>query len=358
MKFRSILSVLSVVGSVVPQVAFGMLAEDETIPQIVIPSNPKVVGVDEALVPNRGGHPSWNHLNSFTYQTIHNFSAGILRGMCYVHSLEDIMGAKDCFTKNWNLHHPEDQRHPEDNNFHEIFTHQEYVDHYIDYVLAHRPLISGSVLAFNDNPGFTLSDSFAPVSFIMNIPSQCISAIDRKDAHTPVWYLQQENRDFQDKMLLPYLRRYENSITLDALVRYPNIQGVGKNYLAEMNEVAILNCVKGEDGTLFKPSIVGVLFNPSFGTAKFDYGNASRNVEWREAAEAFSAKQHLPFLVLNPCEWLSQQIVEETIVQEWFGQEKRLNAYYFYRDSTDELMLKDETFMLSDEQLAGYHLKR
>lgn len=368
MKFRNTFIMLSVLGSVVPQVAFGMLAEEgDAIPHIVIPSDPDVIGIDESAFfdpwTQLAWSNSWNDLNSFTNQTIENFSQGILKGMCYVHSLEDIMGATKCFTRNWNMHHHEDQRHPRDKNFHEVFTPHEYVDHYIDYVLAHRPLISGSVLAFNDNPGFTLSDSFAPVSFIMHVPPQCIGVIDRKDAGTPVWYLSQKNEDFSDKLLAPYLKKMlrtlRKSITLDALVRYPNIQGAGESYLAEMNEVAILNCVKGKDGALFKPSIVGVLFNPSFGTMKMDYGNAVRNVEWGAAAEAFCARQNLPFLALNPCELLSQQTVEATVVQEWFGQEKSLNSYFFDRDSEEgDSPSKDWTFMLSDEQLAGYHLKR
>lgn len=380
MKLKNTYIALSLLGVFLPQISFSMdlpVPESQEVLQrsfIVIPSDAERTGL-QAINNTPKMRQSWQALGSFTAQTMDNFQKGVKKGIFYVHSLEDIMGAKKCFIENWNLNHPHDIRTLEVKDFHEVFTHQDYVDHYIPYILASRPLISGSILAFNDEPAFTLSNSFASVSFIMDVPAECVGVTSRADARTPVDFVTP-----QEKKVLTPLQNYldedkSNLITLDALLRYPFFGSCDdKNYYSEMNEVAILNCAKSE-GKVYKPSILGVLFNPSFG-GKSDYGNASRNILWKDAAEEFCKKQNLPFFTLDRLKILSSEEIERTVVKEWYGasrnffeegrEEKLLEAFgttkldvfkNYYHNWIDFPALH-RTFLLTDEQLKGYGLKR
>lgn len=379
MKLKSTFIAFSLLGAISPQISFSMdppAPENQAVHQrssIVIPSDVERTGL-QAINSTPQMRHSWQALGSFTAQTMDNFQKGVKKGILYVHSLEDIMGAQKCFLENWNLNHPHDIRTLEDKDFHEVFTHQEYVDHYIPYILASRPLISGSILAFNDEPAFTLSNSFASVSFIMDVPAECIGVTSSADAQTPVSFVTQQEK----KLLTPmqnYLDESKSSlITLDALVRYPYFGTCdGIAHYSQMNEVAILNCTKSE-GKVYKPSILGVLFNPSFG-GKSDYGNAFRNILWKDAAEEFCKKQNLPFFTLDRLKILSSEEIERTVVKEWYessrrffepGREERLHeelgpkldVFKNYYHNWIDFPVLHRTFLLTDEQLQGYGLKR
>lgn len=159
----------------------------------------------------------------------------------------------------------------------------------------------------------------------------------------------------------------ESIATLDALVRYPNFTGSETAFFPVMNEVAILNCVKRKttDNEYFRPSVVGVLLNPRYGSLKMDYGNAERNNKYIEAAKTYCEKTHLPFLTLDNLESVSQQEAEKAVVQEWFGEQRSIGLYTWWRygqesedDPENPYVIKDKTFLLSNEQLNGYHVKR
>jgi len=379
MKIKSTFIAFSFLGAISPQISFSMdppAPENQAVHQrssIVIPSDVERTGL-QAINSTPQMRHSWQALGSFTAQTMDNFQKGVKRGILYVHSLEDIMGAQKCFLENWNLNHPHDIRAIENKDFHEVFTHQEYVDHYIPYILASRPLIAGSVLAFNDEPAFTLSNSFAPVSFIMDVPAECIGVTSRADAQTPVSFVTQQEK----KLLTPmqnYLDESKSGLTTsDALVRYPYFRTCdGIDYSSDMNEVAIMNCAKSED-KVYKPSILAVLFNPSYG-GKNDFGNAFRNIHWKDAAEEFCKKQNLPFYTLDKMNSLSQEDIEKAVVKEWYesskkffepGREERLHerlgpkldVFKNYHHAWMHFSKLDQTFSLTDEQLKGYGLKR
>ncbi len=347
--------------------------ENFITPSIIIPSKANVVGIEREEKINENVQNSWQALTGFTHQTLQNFQQGNKYGIIYVHSVEDIMGVKDAFLHNWNLNHPNDQRSitREDgtDNFHQIVNNNEFIDNYIEYVLAARPLISGSIIALHEKPIHTVADTFAPISFILDVPPECVAVTSTTDARTPVKYLHEENPD-----AIATIKRYLNSgyrspiQTLDSLIRYPDFtlctDSTGKldpeRGYATMNEVAILSCAKIKDKD-YRPKIVGVLYNTDFVSDKRDFGNASRNETWKDAAEAFSKKNNLPLLTLEKIQSVLVKDIEEKVVKEWFNEPLSLPEYYHFRFSkvneTDPDN-KNNWFLLSDEQLEQYHLKR
>jgi len=103
-----------------------------------LPSDPDMMAVNAVVFPKPKTRESWDRLyrpGGLTDQTLENFSRGDARGILLVHSLEDIMGAAVCFIQMWNKNHPDDQRCLIRNTleeFHELFTDKEFVDHYAD----------------------------------------------------------------------------------------------------------------------------------------------------------------------------------------------------------------------------------
>lgn len=341
-------------------------------PGIVIPSDVEKTGIQTVTYQNPLTAVSWESLNSFTDQTLENFEKGDCRGILCVHSLEDIMGASEAFRQNWNLHQGDDRglTHKYSiEEFHQTYTPQEYIDYYIPYVLAERALISCSMLAFNKKPQFSLTETFAPVSFILKAPKECVMVTERHDARTSVVY----GRPIKTQ----YLIKSEPEIkTLDTIIRYPEIGSVKeiegeegtplKEISYSMNEVALLNCTYNPNNKteIFRPEIVGVLINHSTALMKMDYGNAFRNKNWVEAAQNFSQQNGLPLITIE--HGSISRIAEKKVmkmVNEWYENpalDISLNAYYWERDSYGDIDYdaRDKTFMLSNAQLQTYGLSR
>ncbi|OJW46277.1 MAG: hypothetical protein BGO67_08655 [Alphaproteobacteria bacterium 41-28] len=317
---------------------------------IEIPSKPEEVGVKACDYSFPMVEGSWSDLSSFTLQTLRNFEQDKGRGILFVHSLEDIMGATQCFTKMWNRNHPEDQRTVHGENFHEVFSHKEFIDHYIEYVLAQRFLISGSVLAFNESPTFTLRSTFSPVNFIFDVPKECVVITALRDAGTPVCYAPVKdlavprNVDFER-----YAAKYASErITLDALFRFPELQMyVGSNaYYNKMNEVGVLSCAqRGEE--YFRPNVVGVLINTSAPLPGFDHGNGKRNEDWAIAIEDFAKANNLPLLRRD--EQTQATFNEEDakmMANEWF--DDRTDSLFSYAQNRDDFLSIEETSLRAE----------
>ncbi|HUX79233.1 MAG TPA: hypothetical protein VMW10_05760 [Alphaproteobacteria bacterium] len=317
---------------------------------IEIPSMPEDVGVKVGEYLHKEVEDSWGALSQFTEQTLHNFQQGPKnpRGILYVHSLEDIMGATECFTKMWNRSHPQDQRTIDKENFHEVFSSEEFVNNYIENVLAQRILISGSVLALPGEPEFTLRSTFSPVSFIFDVPKECVVVTSGTDARTPVYYAplkglsSQREVNFED-----YVSAHaSNRVTLDTLVRFPMLQQPTKLYHNEMNEVGILSCAQKGEQEFFRPKIVGVLINTSAPLPGFDYGNAGRNIEWIKAAKEFAKVNDLPSLQLNeqtPTTFTKEGA--ERITNEWF--EGRTQSLFEYMQNREAFKTENEQNLIN-----------
>ena len=325
---------------------------------IEIPSDPKEVGVISAIFPSREIEKSWDNLRVFTTQTINNIKKdpNKPKGIFFVHSLEDIMGATECFTKKWNETYPEKKRNFTGEKFHDTFSHEEFINHYITFLLAERTLISGSILAFNEKAHYNLRSTFSPVNFIIDVPQQCIAITERQDAGTPVSYfpLRQPNTKYINYD--SYVEENsEKLITLDALIRFPNINASNDKLYNIMNEVAILSCAQ-KDGQNFRPNVVGVLINKSAPVPGFDYGNAGRNKEWAEAAEKFAKINNLPCIEL-PSKTKTYFSTENAkgMVSEWFDtRTDSIKNYVFKRndfETTEEQSLIRELHTIVKQKL-------
>lgn len=305
---------------------------------IEIPSLAEQVGIKFLSYISPQTKRSWEDLREFTKQTLSNFQSENKKGILYIHSLEDIMGVPQCFATKWNEVYSDDQRilESDDKNFHNVFSFQEFVDHYIEFVMAQRVLISGSVIALN-NPPFTLKATFSPVNFILDVPEQCVVMTSRKDAQTPVRYAPLRE-SYSSWSLSAYVKENaKNRITLDSLVRFPELQTIDeKKFWNQMNEVAIASCAQQEE-ILFRPKIVGVLINESAPLPVFDYGNGERNREWISAAENFANQNRLPLLKID--EKTTHYFDENEagkIAEEWFkGKSSSVSAYVWQREDIE-----------------------
>jgi hypothetical protein len=312
---------------------------------IEIPSKPEEVGVKVGEYSHQDVEDSWKALSQFTQQTLHNFQQDPTnrRGILYVHSLEDIMGATQCFTQMWNRNHPQDQRTVEGDTFHEIFSSEEFVSNYIEYVLAQRVLISGSVLALNENPVFNLRSTFSPVNFIFDVPKECVVVTSGEDARTPVYYAPLKDSLKQRKVnFKSYVQNNAPTrVTLDTLVRFPKLKMNSSAYYNEMNEVAILSCAQKGEKEFFRPKIIGVLINTSAPLPGFDYGNTGRNEKWIDAAQSFAKVNNLPLLQLNeqtPATFTTEDA--EVIASEWF--EGKTKSLYNYAQNRETFLTENE----------------
>ena len=324
---------------------------------IEIPSLVEEVGIESLPYDSSQTKRSWGDLREFTKQTLSNFQSENKKGILYIHSLEDIMGATQCFATKWNVTYSEDQRILEsgDENFHNVFSSQEFVDHYIEFVLAQRVLISGSVIALSHSP-FNLRSTFSPVSFILDVPEQCVAVTSRKDAQTPVRYAPLRE-SYSPWSLNSYVKKNaEKRITLDSLVRFPELQTYDQeNFWNQMNEVAVVSCAQ-EGEVVFRPKIVGVLINESAPLPGFDYGNGERNMKWMAAAENFANQNDLPLLKIDAKTkpYFDTKEAGE-IAEEWFVGKPSSVSAYFWRTEDFE---RDQNFLLADEQLKTYGLNR
>lgn len=298
---------------------------------IEIPSDPELTGLPSPGFSTPEMELSWRNLVPFSQQTMANFSKGIKRGILYVHSLEICFGAGGLSEDNF----------------------KGFVEKYIDY-LAHRPIIAGSVVAYNDDPMFTLPHTFASISFIIEVPAECIAVTERSGARTPYnnSHDKKEWAKRSRKTLEDYLKKNKPSATLDAIIRPPNKGSCGLNTcVADMNEVAILNCAISGD-SIYRPKVVGVLYNEKAYTGKFDYGNASKNAKLKDAAYEWSLENQLPFIcpsIIEPC---PNTDFLKVVWGAWYGE----------RESFDHVQgippfdLKDFRFLLDETQLRNYHL--
>ncbi|MGV8949284.1 MAG: hypothetical protein ACOH2E_08005 [Candidatus Paracaedibacter sp.] len=302
---------------------------------IEIPSVAEKTGLNARGFAHPEQYRSWSALNDFTAQTLHNFNTGDQRGLLYIHSLEDIMGAIECFNKKWNETYQSDQRVIKDgSDFYDVFTRQEFVDHYVAFVLAERFLIAGSIVAYCDINKHNLTATFSPVSFVMSIPPECIGVTERDDACTEVDYFPNINsvEDTKQKYNDEIERGKERITSLDFLARFPSIHNFGKNYKGrtyKMNEVAVLGCAVLGD-KVYRPSIVAVLYNQAQTHLASDHADAQRNACLVEEAENYAKAQRLPFLINNACPIISKNEGIE-LAAEWFESQENtktdLNAY-------------------------------
>ena len=147
---------------------------------VAIPSDDKIVSLRPS-VDRKTVLDSWAPLPAYTQQTLENFKNGLPRGILCVHSYEVIFdGVSNHFRKKWETVHPNDQKRP--------FLEQAFVDHYVNYLLASRPLISTSLLSFHDEKVFTNFSTFGPISLILSPPPQCITFTSHRDSYTQFDY--------------------------------------------------------------------------------------------------------------------------------------------------------------------------
>lgn len=250
-------------------------------------------------------YPSWERLLDYTDQSIENFQRGDNRGMFIVHSLEYIMGATDAFIKMWNENHPDDQRVlVRDQGFHDIFTHDEFLTHYDEYVIKQRILVSGSVFAAHVEPQNTLGETFGPVSLIYKVPPECIAVTSVHDAGTPVHYASLRRSEKRENVMDLYsdlaAEKLQELSSLDALVRYPWLATADHPYLTNaMNEVAFFSHSRDVSGRLYTPKLVGIFINHGNKTGKFDYDNAGKNAKCAEAAKRFAGEKEMPIIEIS-----------------------------------------------------------
>jgi hypothetical protein len=298
---------------------------------IELPSDPGMMAVKAVVFPEAETEESWYRLyrpGGYTDQTLENFSRGDTRGILLVHSLEDIMGAAGCFTRMWNKNHPNDQRIPVQNTveeFHTLFSNEEFVSHYAEYVLAQRYLISGSVVAFNEQGQFTLDETFSPVSFIMKVPPQCIVVTAVSDAHTEVSYApfsKTAGAFEREKYGVQALEYADKLSSLDSLLRYPFLRPrneLNDTFDTDMNEIAFLSCTKGVSEEFSRPQVVGVLINKHLKFQQLDYGNGVRNRQYIDAAKEYAKSTGLPTIEIDqPRASLFQSEASE-VIADWFG---------------------------------------
>lgn len=310
MSIKSILLVVAVMLSTNPV----LVSSSSVSGSIRIPSDPDIMGVKAVQYPHPKTRESWESLykpGGFTDQTLENFCRGDKRGVFIVHSLEDIMGATTCFYKMWIESHLADRRTPATAEpraaaeFHERFK-DEFVSHYISYVLARRYIIAGSVVAFNDEPQFTLGETFLSVSFIMKVPPECIVMATPSDASSPVYYAHPKSQSYEissQKVECTKVvdRAYVSGAaqSLDSIMRCPEIETVtsaSDQYVLGMNEVAFLSCAVDEAGYIYRPEVVGVFINNLGCTWKGAYGSEHRNYAYIEAAKAYAEAAGLPII--------------------------------------------------------------
>jgi hypothetical protein len=307
---------------------------------IEIPSVAENTGLNARVYVHPDQYKSWSALKDFTAQTLHNFETGDKRGLLYIHSLEDIMGARSCFQKKWNQTYPMDQRYMANdcNNFHDIFTDQEFVDHYISFILAERFLIAGSIVTYCDINKLNLTATFSPISFVMIVPPECIYLTERHDARSSTDYFPNvTNVEEYKKGYNDGLEKRKNSITtLDFLIRFPEVfsnrEEEGKAY--NMNEVGVLSCAVSGN-VEYRPTVVAVLYNKAQKNLEFDYGNASRNICLVEAAEIFAKNNNLPFITSEACHTVTKSELSD-LANEWFDKtpnaEGNADQYFLFFD--------------------------
>jgi len=309
---------------------------------IELPSDPDMMAVKAVVFPEAETEESCYRLyrpGGFTDQTLENFSRGDTRGIFLVHSLEDIMGAAGCFTKMWNENHPDDQRIPVQNTaeeFHTLFSNEEFVSHYAEYVLAQRYLISGSVVAFNEQGQFTLDETFSPVSFIMKVPPQCIVVTAVSDAHTEVSYapFSQTAGSFEREKYGVQALEYAGELSsLDSLLRYPFLRPrneLNDTFDTDMNEIAFLSCTKGVSEEFSRPQVVGVLINKHLKFQQLDYGNGVRNRQYIDAAKEYAKSTGLPTIEIGQASYSLNQLKASEVIADWFGVSADFGVDYFH----------------------------
>jgi hypothetical protein len=304
-------------------------------------------------------HKSWQDLVFFTEQSIKNLQNGDENGIFLVHSLEDIMGAGSCFINKWNQKYLEDQRFCKEDfsDFHEVFSHEEYINHYIEFLMAERPLISGSIIALNSDHSHDFAPTFSPVNFILQVPAECIIETSLKDAGSPVYYMS-ERADHEQT--LSTLREYittKDRCSADRLIRFPDVSGSDNKYTKGMNEVAFLNVSQKNDQS-FCTKIVAVLNNewPGF---VVDYGNSSRNKEWKEAAKKFAETNNLPYFDLQNKNkrFFSENEIKKNYT-DYYGEKFNHYSLSSYICEMDQMSKEMQSFSLNDIQLEGYGLTR
>jgi hypothetical protein len=303
-------------------------------------------------------HKSWQDLVFFTEQSIKNLQNNDENGIFLVHSLEDIMSAVPCFVNKWNQKYPEDQRFcKEDSDFHEVFSHEEYVNHYIEFLMAERPLISGSIIALNSDHSHDFAPTFSPVNFILQVPAECIVETSLKDAESPVYYMS-ECSDHEKALstLREYITR-KARCSADRLIRFPDVRGFNDRYTKGMNEVAFLNVSK-KNNQVFRTKIVAILNNEWPGLA-IDYGNSLRNKEWKEAAKKFAETNNLPYFDLqNKNKRLFNQDEIRQIYADYYGENFNHDSLSEYICEMGQISKETQSFSLNDIQLKGYGLTR
>lgn len=295
----------------------------EKLGRLTIPSDVDRLGVPAITIDKQAVAQSWDFLPSYLQQTLQNLRQQNARGLLYVHALEDIMGATECFEETWNAAHPQDQRFLCQEDFQQLFTAEEFVTHYVPYILAQRVLISGSVWTMHEQAIYTNTDTFSPVCLILEVPRPCVALAKRRDAQTRVEYVFGTKK--LDRAYWYEFSRIAGTslISLDALVRFPDAGTVyteqERYFIPEMNEVAIYSCAI-EGKTVYRPSVVGVLINRTKGTVKHDLRNGERNAKLAEAALAFARDNNLARVIYEPK--VTTQLGEANwiaLATEWFG---------------------------------------
>ena len=343
---------------------------------ILVPSDVKIVGLTaKPSKYQREAVESWKNFPSYTTQTLENFQNGTPRGVLCVHSYEVICGVIPHFIQKWNAAHPDDHRswdnksYDVDEKFFNIFTPREFVDHYVEYVLAHRPLISTSVLSFHEEAVYSNFTTFGLVSLILSVPFECVATTSFRDAYTKVDYLSQPF----SWNLNEYPEYLSNTTlyTLDSLIRFSNVQKFydledrrpayqkSKLFSPHMNEVAVLSCAIS---TGYKrPSVMGVLINSQEGAASY-LGNVFHAQHLEFAARTWALQNELPIIELSSlkrCIFSAEELAKP--VGEWSALRtaegpKNFLTSYVERDDQREHDYIAEGFRLTAEQLNGYGL--
>ena len=272
------------------------------------------------------------------------------------------------FREKWNTSHPNDQRRffakqkysDLFEDFFNVFTAQEFVDHYIEYVLADRPLISTSLLSFHDEKVYTNFSTFGPVNLIFSAPHQCITFTSYADSYTPFDYWNQRPSSNELEKYTTYLN--STLSPLDSIMRFSNVERdylkPGKSYYPVMNEIGVLSCAR-VIGEFYRPSVVGILINPhKLPTPPSDLGNSKHNKLLEGAARTWATQNGLPILDLKdvePAFFTENELSSPE--NEWITMQNCMpSTPYIKRHDLRKRDLSTENFRLTAEQLKEYGL--
>jgi hypothetical protein len=244
-------------------------------------SNPSM----EPTIENASIIESWNALPDITAQTLQNFSQGKRQGILLIHSLEDFSSTPTPSLKAMKKRKGVDQQ---------------FVNEYINGVLAFRYHIASSLIAFGQDG--TTFPTFGSSSFILSCDADHIVATSLQDCSSADSCYPLEHPDLRNNGSWTNYHRKEIK-SLDTLAAFPNMATVNDDLTApEMNEIVISPCIV-RDNSVKYAKVVGVLFDHRVilkaqrGLGNRDLDNRSPN--WFQYMQNFAVNHNLPFIEIG-----------------------------------------------------------